>query len=396
VGVESLKNIIRHFLSHPGIDSDRLKKIVRMSRHIPEKCLHFQLEKAGLEDISSRRSLLESAISISLEKENFRNLNPEELFKYARRLEEKYAADISQLRFFADKINLEKGFANACSQAFLLIKNFDNQEEIIRLFEQSSFPGVLDTPLKEWFGELGETIGHASDEEHVLAGWFVHYAILTALPAFPRHAVFARICHQIYLQMTGLNGNNTVFLAPEMLPHQSMYKRISEQLRFKRWDDLPKSDMSSLFNFGLEVQEAAVQSANRLIRELYHRQVEFEDLSPRQRNMVNFFFDEGFRMEKPDTKGLNERQEKILEIVYERHSVSTKDLSLIFRCNRKTIQRDFYELLEMGLVRQMGSGAALRYTVQIRNNPNEKLQRLQNLQLGEATAQISLFSNVLF
>src|SRR5690606_12935187 len=122
-------------------------------------------------------------------------------------------------------------------------------------------------------------------------------------------------------------------------------------------------------------------------------QIEFEDLTPRQRNMVNFFFDEGFLFEKQDISQLNERQQKIMDLVYENHLVSTKDLSLIFRCNRKTIQRDFNELQETQLVRQMGNGADLRYTVNIKTKPHAKLERLQNIRLGEVPVQISLFGD---
>lgn len=387
-----MQELITKWLNHPRFESARLEKLGRLTRDLPVKIRHFGLGDRQLEDIRTRRSILECAVSISLEKENFRNLNAEELFGYARKLEEKYSEEIARLRFLTDRLQPEEGFLAACNQAYYLLKNFEDQEEVIRFMESPSSPSLLDSPLKEWFRDIEQHTQSASTEEKIIYGWFVHFAILNVLPAFSRHAQLARICQVLYNRFADIDACGTLFLAPELLGSQAVYKRIADQLKFKRWDDLLKSDMTSLLNFAVESHDISLRITNQELRETYWKHIEYEDLTARQRNMVNYFFDEGFRYDKPEIRGMNERQEKILDILYQQHFISTKDLSLHFRCNRKTIQRDFNELLDLGVVRQMGQGAALRYTVPIRNNPYHSLERLQNVNLSDSPVQISLFT----
>lgn len=318
-------------------------------------------------------------------------MHPDELFAYAGRLEEKYAGDISQLKFFADHLRTNDGFSMAMERALHLFRHFDEQEEVMRFFEEQQPPFQLEGLLKTWFRELSEQSFSYSPSEHILASWLVHFAVLSGMPSLKRHTVLARFAQNLYLKTVGMDACGLLSMNMAILPHQSMYKRACDQFRFKGTEDILSSDMNNLVLLGLRIHEAALRESNIQLRDIYQDQIEFEDLTARQRNMVNYFFDEGFQYEKPGTNGLNERQQKIIDLVYENHFVSTKDLSLIFRCNRKTIQRDFTELLDSGMVRMMGNGAALRYTVNIRTRPNSALERLQNIRLSELPTQISLF-----
>lgn len=368
-----------------------LARIASLSVSIPQKSKHFELEGKKLEDRHTRQSLLDCAINVSLEHESFRNMHADELFAYATRLEEKYSGDISQLKFFSDHLSADDGFYSLLERALFLFRNFDDQEEVMRFFEHQSVSNTLENPVRDWMRELSNEAEHFSVEEKILASWFIHFALLSSLPALKKHTVLARFAQHLFLHIHGLDALGLLSLNMAILPHQAMYKRAVDQFKFKDTKDLLQSDLSHMVQLGLDIHEHALQAANLNLRELYQDQIDYEDLTPRQRNMVNFFFDEGLTLSRPETAHLNERQQKIIELIYENHFSSTKDLSLIFRCNRKTIQRDFTELLDMGLVRQMGNGAALRYTVHIRNRPHSALERLQNVRLGDIPVQMNLF-----
>lgn len=380
-------------MNHPKFNRDLLGRIASLSVSIPQKSKHFELAGKKLEDRQTRQSLLDCAINVSLEHESFRNMHADELFAYATRLEEKYSADISQLKFFSDHLSPEGGYYSLLERATFLFRNFDDQEEVMRFFEHQSVSNTLENPLRDWMRELANESEHYSVEEKILASWFIHFAVLSSLPALKKHTVLARFAQQLYLRIHGLDSLGLLSMNMAILPHQAMYKRAVDQFKFKDTKDLLQSDLTNMVLLGLDIHIHALQASNLNLRELYQDQIDYEDLTPRQRNMVNFFFDEGQSLSRPETAHLNERQQKIIELIYENHFSSTKDLSLIFRCNRKTIQRDFTELLDMGLVRQMGNGAALRYTVHIRNRPHSALERLQNVRLGDVPVQMNLFGD---
>lgn len=368
-----------------------LGRISSLASNIPRKSKHFTLEGKKLEERQTRQSLLDCAINVSLEQESFRNMHADELFAYATRLEEKYSGDISQLKFFSDHLSLEDGFYASLERAVFLFRNFDDQQEVMRFFEHQSVSQSLENPVRDWMRELSNESHDYTVQEKILASWFIHFAVLSSLPGLKKHTVLARFAQHIYLRIHGLGSLGLLSMNMAILPHQAMYKRAVDQFKFKDPKDLLQSDMSNMVHLGLEIHEQALHAANLNLRELYQDQIDYEDLTPRQRNMVNFFFDEGLSLSRPETEHLNERQQKIIELIYENHFSSTKDLSLIFRCNRKTIQRDFTELLDMGMVRQMGNGAALRYTVHIKNRPYSALEKLQNIRLGDVPVQMNLF-----
>lgn len=365
--------------------------MAELSTAIPQKKKHFTLEGKTLDEKTSRQSLLDCSINVSLERESFRNMQADELFAYASHLEEKYSGDISQLQFFSEHIEYDDGFYPALERAAYLFRIFDDQEEVMRFFEDQQAPHLLENPLRDWMLELSLDSEKKSTGELILASWFIHFAVLSSLPTMKRYTVFARFAQSLFLRVNGLDGVGLLNMNMAILLHQSSYKRVVEQFKFKDVSDLLNCDVNSAILLGLTIHHQALLESNVQLRELYQDDIEFEDLTPRQRNMVNYFFDEGFALPIPEMEHLNERQQKIMELIYQNHFCSTKDLSLILRCNRKTIQRDFTELLDMGMVRQMGNGAALRYTVHIKNRPYSVLEKMQNVRLGEAPIQISLF-----
>jgi hypothetical protein len=48
-----------------------------------------------------------------------------------------------------------------------------------------------------------------------------------------------------------------------------------------------------------------------------------------------------------------------------------------FDCNRKTIQRDFQLLLDLGLVKSIGAGAGLRYCINLQEQGNPLMEKYQ-------------------
>lgn len=85
--------------------------------------------------------------------------------------------------------------------------------------------------------------------------------------------------------------------------------------------------------------------------------------SPKQKNSLNFLMDKGFKLNHGHISQLNPRQQRILEQVALNRDVNTKTLVQLFRCDRKTIQRDFAELMEFDLIKQEGKTKTVRYLI---------------------------------
>jgi DeoR/GlpR family transcriptional regulator of sugar metabolism len=93
-----------------------------------------------------------------------------------------------------------------------------------------------------------------------------------------------------------------------------------------------------------------------------------------------------------DDSILNKRQKLIMFIIQHRGFVSTKELVSEFECYRKTIQRDFTHLLELNLVKVIGQGSALKYSLNLDNHKQDSITQYQSsyLKNSDETMQIGL------
>lgn len=109
------------------------------------------------------------------------------------------------------------------------------------------------------------------------------------------------------------------------------------------------------------LQKNILEAKETLINVVKQQEFEYDTLAPRQKNAVNFWLEKGFFMHKEKLKTLTPRQHDIMTIMARYSYVATKDIVPVFQLDRKTIQRDFNILLELGLVEQRGGGRNIRY-----------------------------------
>jgi Fic family protein len=138
-------------------------------------------------------------------------------------------------------------------------------------------------------------------------------------------------------------------------------------------------------DFGMILFGGQLDRLKTLLRSYFRQQVEFDKLNPRQKNIMNYVFERGYRLKEFDDSVLNQRQKLIMYIIQHRGFISTKELVTEFDCNRKTIQRDFTTLLELNLVKVIGKGAGLRYAVNVAESKNDFLSKYQSEHVAEDT-----------
>lgn len=138
-------------------------------------------------------------------------------------------------------------------------------------------------------------------------------------------------------------------------------------------------------SFGMQIFANQILRLKTLLRTYFRRQVEFDKLGPRQKNIMNYVFEHGYLLKEYDDNVLNQRQKLIMYIIQHRGFISTKELVSEFECNRKTIQRDFTTLLELNLVKVIGKGAGLKYAVNVTEHKHKYLNKYQSPLVVENT-----------
>lgn len=133
-------------------------------------------------------------------------------------------------------------------------------------------------------------------------------------------------------------------------------------------------DLTPLLQLGYDIIEESLNRVDDSLRQVYRHKVDYGKKDARIRNLINFLYNEGISYLEPHMREFNERQQQIIKYLFAKRYLGTKELSLSFRCDRKTIQRDFNKLLSSEVVRSTGNGSALKYCINLKNNSYDMLE----------------------
>lgn len=89
--------------------------------------------------------------------------------------------------------------------------------------------------------------------------------------------------------------------------------------------------------------------------------INYKALKPIQKNSFNYLIKMGFPKYYDAIGQLNERQQAILRDVAFSREVTTKTMVMKYRCDRKTIQRDFADMMDIGIMSQEGKTKTIIY-----------------------------------
>lgn len=233
---------------------------------------------------------------------------------------------------------------------------------------QIQFPERLNVETELELDGLFEFLNKDNEFHPIVQSWMLHFRIMS-LPIFeelkPKVACL--------LQYFWLAKNQMDLFGLMSLEHE-LYINKNEYMQVSKTNDI---SLNEQLVFGLKMHLNQLNRIKDLLRSYFRKQVDFEKLNPRQKNIMNYVFERGYKLKEIDENVLNKRQKLIMYIVQHRGFISTKELVNEFDCNRKTIQRDFTLLLELGLVRSIGAGAGLRYCINLHEKTNPQLETYQ-------------------
>ncbi len=233
---------------------------------------------------------------------------------------------------------------------------------------QIQFPERLNVEAELELDALFEFLNNDNEFHPIVQSWMLHFRIMSL-------QIFEELKPKVacLLQYFWLAKNQMDLFGLMSLEHE-LYINKNEYLQLTKSDEV---NLNEQLVFGLRMHLDQLAKIKDLLRTFFRKQVDFEKLNPRQKNIMNYVFERGYKLKEIDENILNKRQKLIMYIVQHRGFISTKELVNEFDCNRKTIQRDFALLLELGLVRSIGAGAGLRYCINLHEKTNPQLETYQ-------------------
>ena len=265
----------------------------------------------------------------------------------------------------------------------LLILNLYNNRDDVNLFSTQAVrsPEKLSPSAEMELEELFEFMNNDTDYHPVVQSWILHFRLLNIRLFSEAQTKMASLLQHFWLSKKGMDAMGLLSVEHELYLNKNEYQNFFGE-------EATITDLQSQVNFGMEMYSEQVNRIKMLLRSYFRKQVDFDKLNPRQKNIMNYVFERGFRLNEFDDKVLNKRQKLIMYIIQHKGFISTKELVNEFECNRKTIQRDFNALVELNLVKVIGQGAGLKYSVNLVERNNNGLSKYQTDLIAEEVGEL--------
>jgi DeoR-like helix-turn-helix domain len=271
----------------------------------------------------------------------------------------------------------------------ILVTDLLAQTSESNLFNNKTFvqPEKLHAETELELENLFDFLNSDSEFHPIIQSWMLHFKILS-IPMFSQAKnKFASLLQGFWLRKHQMDLNGLLSLEHELYIKKNDY--LSYFLENKTANSSHHDHhLNEQISFGLSLHANQLLRMYQLLQSYFRKQIDYEKLNPRQKNIMNFVFQSGYKLKEIDDSILNKRQKLIMYIIQHRGFVSTKELVSEFDCNRKTIQRDFVHLLELNLVKVIGLGSALKYSLNLDNHKNESVNQYQSAFLKDSDEQV--------
>jgi hypothetical protein len=259
-------------------------------------------------------------------------------------------------------------------QKILILDLYNNREDV-NLFSANNtrVPEKLSPTAEMELESLFEFMNHDTEYHPIVQSWILHARLLSTRLFSEGKTKIASLLQYFWLRKKGVHAFGLLSIEHELYLNKNEYQCFFDEKAIDY-----TTDMQLLFDFGMELYGSQLDRLKQLLRSYFRKQVDFEKLNPRQKNIMNFVFERGYRLKEIDDSVLNHRQKLIMYIIQNRGFISTKELVNEFECNRKTIQRDFAILCDNNLVKVIGKGAGLRYAVNLTERKRNTLLKYQS------------------
>lgn len=277
----------------------------------------------------------------------------------------------------------------------ILITDLYNSHYEVSLFNAQNprQPEKLSQETEMELVSLFEFLNTDSEFHPIMQSWMLHFRML-ALPVFSEgKSRIASLLQNFWLRKHDMDLKGLISLEHEIYLNKINYRSYFFENRPQpdehgNMDE--KYQLEHQISFGLQMHIEQLKRIEQLLQSYFRKQVDYDKLNPRQKNIMNFVFKRGYKLKYIDENILNKRQKLIMYIIQHRGFISTKELVSEFGCNRKTIQRDFVHLMQIGLVKVIGAGSALKYALNLSEGQTSELEQYNAGFLKEADEQMQM------
>lgn len=199
--------------------------------------------------------------------------------------------------------------------------------------------------------------------------------VLQILQPFKNHPyAYPAVVQSTFLETRKKNLRGLLHTNLSAIRHKAIIDEQLEPYAGLTAGALRSEDLTPLLSLGYDIMEESLLRVDDLLKQVYRQKVGYAKKEPRIRNLLNFLYSEGMEYLEPHMGEFNERQQQIIKYLFAKRYLGTKELTLDFRCDRKTIQRDFVKLLSSEVVKSTGNGSALKYCINLKNNGYDMLE----------------------
>ncbi|HYG15536.1 MAG TPA: DeoR family transcriptional regulator [Bacteroidia bacterium] len=340
-------------------NKDRESYLLSLYNSIDQKIRFFSLPQKDIKKLAQACQDVETAAVIGFDTETVGSLTPEDIYNFCLATEQNHSPAITHFEAWISKNR--QSLSLTPDGMLSLISSLSKSPADIASLDITSVKASIRQVLK-------------GDGNIFTQAWMLRI-VLAALQPFRQYShAFSAVVQSVFFELKGKTLSGLLHTNLEALYRKKDIDTVLKPYSGLSISELRETDLSPVLELGYDIFEEHLLRIDNLLRQIFREQTGFAKKDSRGRNLLNFLFDEGAAMLSPHMAEFNERQQQIIRYLFAKRYLSTKELTLDFKCDRKTIQRDFARLLSTEVVHSSGNGSALRYCINLKNNGYDMLE----------------------
>jgi len=223
----------------------------------------------------------------------------------------------------------------------------------------------LDEDAKAWLDELLKMV-NSKDVPALVRSWSFFYYFNALKPFSGYNELLSYIVCKKTLASEKLDFFNLLNPEKYVIRNKNVVAVTAQLNEIEDYDDRIHADLTGYIEACINGYRNNIKAIRLAITDTVREQLDYQSLTPRQKNSLNFWLEKAFFIHRDKLEGLSPRQHEMMLLIAKYGSLSNKDLVPVFMVDRKTIQRDFNSLLDLKLLDQRGGGRALKYYINLR------------------------------
>jgi hypothetical protein len=344
-------------------DFERENYLQALHTSLEKKIAFFSLPDTEIKKLVSACRDIETSCIVGFRTGVITDYKPEDIYNFCVAIEENYSPQITHFEAWHSKTIKDLKIDKA-EVLFGLVGALTKSEG-------NEFSASVDMAgIKACFNHITKPINGGTFTQ----SWVLRM-VLQILQPFKNHPyAYPAVVQSVFLESRKKNVRGLLHPNLAAIRHKSLIDETLEPYVGLTAGALRTEDITPLLTLGYDIMEESLLRVDDLLKQVYRQKVSYAKKEPRIRNLLNFLYSEGMEYLEPHMGEFNERQQQIIKYLFAKRYLGTKELTLDFRCDRKTIQRDFVKLLSSEVVKSTGNGSALKYCINLKNNGYDMLE----------------------